>query len=136
MTYLVKPSTNSIVKYLMLTFGVEFGVYIVKKGKVRGDGRGRVKHIQLPINIHCFSDQWCLLESSGRSWVAQLVKRLTLGVGLDHDLMVCKFKPYFGLYADGSEPAWDSVSLSLPLPQSLPTSLALALSLKNKYINI
>ena len=31
-----------------------------------------------------------------------------------HDLVVCKFKPHVGLCADGAEPAWDSLSLSLP----------------------
>ena len=38
-----------------------------------------------------------------------------------HDLTVHGFKPCTGLWADGAEPAWDSLSLppSLPLPHSL-----------------
>ena len=41
--------------------------------------------------------------------------------GSGHDLMVCGFKPHVRLYADSTEPAWDSLSLSL------------SLSLKNKH---
>ena len=60
--------------------------------------------------------------------MAQLVNRLTLGVGSDHDLTVCEFEPYIGLCADGVEPAWDSLSPSLSTHLSLPLSLTLALS--------
>ena len=47
--------------------------------------------------------------------MAQSVKHLTLDLGSDHDLMVCEFEPHIGLCADGAEPAWDSVFLSLCL---------------------
>ena len=52
------------------------------------------------------------------TWVAQLVKRPTLGFGSGHDLTVRKFKPRVGLCADSAEPAWDPLSLSLLLPLS------------------
>ena len=52
------------------------------------------------------------LEIRG-TWVAQLVKRLTLGFGSGHDLTVCGIKPCVGLHALSAEPAWDSLSLSL-----------------------
>ena len=48
--------------------------------------------------------------------VAQSVKCPTLDLGSGHDLMVCEFKPLVGLCTDSTEPDWDSVSLSLPLP--------------------
>ena len=49
--------------------------------------------------------------------MAQLVKRLTLDFGSDHDLAVCEIEPGVGLCADTVEPAWDSLSLSLyPFP--------------------
>ena len=47
--------------------------------------------------------------------MAQLVKYLTLDFSSRHDLTVHGFKPQVGLCADGSEPAWDSLSLSLSL---------------------
>ena len=51
------------------------------------------------------------------AWAPQPVKHLTLDLGSDHDLMVHEFKPLIGLCADGTEPAWDSVSPSLcPAP--------------------
>ena len=49
----------------------------------------------------------------------QSAKRLTLGLGSGYNLMVRGFKPRAGLCADGTEPAWDSVSLSLSLPLAL-----------------
>ena len=64
-----------------------------------------------------------------KAWAAQLVECLTLDFGSGRDLTVCEFKPCLGLCADGSEPASDSLSLSL----SLPLSPVLALSLpRNK----
>ena len=54
--------------------------------------------------------------------MAQLVKRLTLDFGSGHDLTVHGFEPRVGLCADSAEPAWESLSLSLPC----------LLSLKNK----
>ena len=47
--------------------------------------------------------------------------------GLGHGLTVCEFKPRVGLCADSSEPGacfGFCVSLSLPLPHSLPVSLS------------
>ena len=63
------------------------------------------------------------------TWVAQLVKHLPLNLGSGLDLTVCEFKPCIGLCADGTEPAWDSLSLSLsPLMLSISLSLSLSLS--------
>ena len=61
--------------------------------------------------------------------MAQLVKRLTLGVGSGHDLAVCEVKPCVGLLADSVEPAWDSFS---PSP-SIARTRSLALSLKINF---
>ena len=56
--------------------------------------------------------------------MAQLVKRLTLGFGTGHALMVC-------LCVDSAEPAWDPLP---PLSLSAPTLLMLSLFLsQNKY---
>ena len=51
-------------------------------------------------------------EDSRGTWVAQSVKRPTLGFGSGHDLTVCGFEPRG---ADSVEPAWDSLSLC-PFP--------------------
>ena len=59
------------------------------------------------------------------AWVAQSFKRLILDFGSGHDLIVGKFEPHVRLWADRTEPAWDSVSLSL----SAPPLLALYFSL-------
>ena len=48
------------------------------------------------------------------NWMAQSVKRLTLDLSSGHDLVVHEFKPHVGLWADSAEPAWDSLSPSLP----------------------
>ena len=56
------------------------------------------------------------------TWVAQLVKRLTLGFGSGHNLTVREFKPCVGLCADSSEPAWDSLSPLLSARLSLSLS--------------
>ena len=48
--------------------------------------------------------------------MAQVVKHPTLDFGSGHDLAVCGFKPQIGLCADSEDPAWDSLSASLPLP--------------------
>ena len=45
---------------------------------------------------------------------------LTLDFGSGHDLTVRELEPRVRLRADGTEPAWDS--LSLPLPSSLALS--------------
>ena len=51
--------------------------------------------------------------------MAQSVKRLTLDFDSCHDLTVGEFEPRVRLCADSAEPAWDSLSPSLPL--SLPS---------------
>ena len=56
--------------------------------------------------------------------MVQSVKHLTLDLGSGHDLTVGKFKPRIGLCADGTKPAWDSVSPSLPLPCLCSLSLS------------
>ena len=58
--------------------------------------------------------------------MAQLVKRLILGFGSDHDLMVCEFELHVRLCADGAEPAWDSPSPSLFAPPPLMLSPSLS----------
>ena len=63
------------------------------------------------------------------AWVAQSVERLTLGFSSGHDLTVYELEPCVGLGAEGTEPAWDSLSPSLlPLPLPCSTSLCLSLS--------
>ena len=47
-------------------------------------------------------------------WLS-LVEHPTFDFGLGHPLMVCEFEPHIELCAGSVEPAWDSVSLSLPL---------------------
>ena len=63
---------------------------------------------------------WGALERSfsrgtGR---AQSVERLILGFGSGRDLRIREFEPRVGLRAASAESAWDSLSLSLPLPCS------------------
>ena len=60
--------------------------------------------------------------------MAPLVERLTLGFGSGHELAVCEFEFHVGLCADGVEPAWDSLPLSLPLPCWLSLSLSLKIN--------
>ena len=60
--------------------------------------------------------------------MAQSVECPTLDLSSGHDLSVCEFEPCVGLYADTTEPAWDSVSPSL----SALFPLVLFLSLKNE----
>ena len=55
----------------------------------------------------------------GGAWVAQPVRRPTLGVGWGHDLVVREFKLRIRPLADSAEPAWDSLSLSLSAPPPL-----------------
>ena len=52
--------------------------------------------------------------------------------GSGHDLMVCRFEPCIGLYADSSEPGACSDSVSLFLCPSPARSRVLSFSLKNK----
>ena len=62
--------------------------------------------------------------------MAQSVKYLTLDFGIGHDLSVGEFEPHLWLCTDSMEPAWDSLSSSLPAPPQL-SLLSLSLS-KNK----
>ena len=57
----------------------------------------------------------------------QLVERLIPDFSSGHDLTVPEFEPRIGLWADSTEPAWDSLSPSLSL--SAPPLLALSFSL-------
>ena len=50
------------------------------------------------------------------AWGAQSDERLTLDLGSGRDLTVSGIKPRVRLCADSMGPAWDSLSLSLPLP--------------------
>ena len=74
------------------------------------------------------------MNPSEGSWTAQSVEHPTLDLGSGHDLTVCGFELHIGLCADGMEPAWDSLSLSLCLPPSLsaPPLFSLALSQNKK----
>ena len=62
--------------------------------------------------------------------MAQLVEHLTLDFGSGHDLWVREIEPCVQLYADSTEPAWDSLSPSLTAPPLLILSLSLSISLK------
>ena len=62
--------------------------------------------------------------------MARSVQCPALDCGSGHDLIVGGFELHIGLCADGAEPAWDSVSLSLcPSPPRV-CSLSVSLSLK------
>ena len=50
--------------------------------------------------------------------MSQSVKSPTLGLGTGRDLTVRETESRVGLCADGMEPAWDSLSPSLPLSLS------------------
>ena len=70
--------------------------------------------------------------------MAQAVKCPILDFSSGHDLAVHEIKPHIELYANSTEAAWDSLSLSLcpslahacdlSLPLSFPPSLSLSLS--------
>ena len=75
-------------------------------------------------------DQSQVEVAAGGTWVAQLVKRLTLDFSSGHDLTVREIEPRVGLCADTVEPAWDSRSFPLSLP--LPHSCSLSPPLKKK----
>ena len=52
--------------------------------------------------------------------MAQSVKCPTLDFGSGHDLTIREFEPHSRVCTDSTEPAWDSVSLSLdPSPLAL-----------------
>ena len=46
-------------------------------------------------------------------WASRLVKHPTLGLSLGHDVVVPEFEPHVRLRADGTEPAWNFVSLKI-----------------------
>ena len=48
--------------------------------------------------------------------MAQSVERLTLDFDSDHELTVHEIQLHYGVDADSTEPAWDSLSPPLPLP--------------------
>ena len=85
------------------------------------DGRA-----QKPENI----EEYQKLETTGGSWVAQLVKPLILDFGSSHDLTVGGIEPCIRLYADSVDPALLCI-LSLPLSAPPPFVHSLPLSLKN-----
>ena len=51
--------------------------------------------------------------------MTQSLERLTPDLSSGRDLTVRGIEPSMGLWADGAEPAWDPLSLSLPLLCSL-----------------
>ena len=57
---------------------------------------------------------------------------LALDIGSSHDLMVCGIKPCNGICAQSAEPAWKSLSLSVPPPLALLQTLSLKIKLKKK----
>ena len=60
------------------------------------------------------------------TWVAQSVKRPTIGFSSGHDLTFLEFEPHIGLHADSAESAWDSLSVSLSAPPLLSLSVSLS----------
>ena len=67
----------------------------------------------------CLTAQCKIKNRNDRgAWVAPSIKHLTLGLGSGRDLMVCGIEPHIRLCAAGVKPAWDFLSLSLPLPTS------------------
>ena len=71
-----------------------------------------------------------------RAWVAESVKLLTPDFRSGHDLTVCGIEPRVGLYTDGVEPAWDSLSLPLSLSFSLSLPLSCSCCLSLSKINV
>ena len=51
--------------------------------------------------------------------MVQSVECLTLDFGSGHDLIICGMEPCIRLYADSTDPAWDSLSPSLSAPPLL-----------------
>ena len=60
-----------------------------------------------------------LKTKNGGTWVAQWVKRPTLGFGSGRDLTVCESEPRIRLHAGGTDPAWDSLPPCLSAPHLL-----------------
>ena len=68
--------------------------------------------------------------------MAQAVKRLALGFGSGHDLMVRGFEPYKGLCSDRSCLGFSLLSLSLCPSPTRALSLSLSLKKKKKIDNL
>ena len=66
------------------------------------------------------------------AWVLQWVEGPALDFGSGQDLVAHGIKPPVWLCADGEEPAWDSLSLSLPLFLSLPLPSSKLINLEKK----
>lgn len=65
-----------------------------------------------------------------------MVECLPLDFSSGHDLTARGIEPCVGLRADLAQPAWDFLSLPLPLSSPLPLLLSQSLFLsQNKYIN-
>ena len=62
-------------------------------------------------------------QASRGAWVAQSVNLLALDFGSGHDLWVHEFEPHVRLWTDSTEPAWESLSLSLCPSPTLSRSL-------------
>ena len=75
-------------------------------------------------------------ERKRGAWMAQLVKRPTLDFGSGHDSAVVGIKPHIRLCTESVEPAWDSVSPSLPAPPLLmhASSFSLSLSINKHFL--
>ena len=71
---------------------------------------------QLNIDYVEWSHTFTPISNYQRHPVAQSVKHLALDFSSSHDLTVREFEPRIRLWADGAEPAWDSLSLSLSAP--------------------
>ena len=69
-----------------------------------------------PRNLRSITGFW-------GTWVTQLVKRPTLGVGSSHDHTICELKSHIGLLAVSMESVWDSLFPSLSAPLLLMLSL-------------
>ena len=69
------------------------------------------------------------------AWVAQSVKHPILDFSSGHNLAVCELEPHVRLHAVRSEPAWNSLCLSLCICPSPVHTLALSLSLKINKLN-
>ena len=68
----------------------------------------------LPLKGLCRFPILLSKEDIRGSWVAQSVKRPTLGFNSGHDLTDPEFKPCIRRHAGTVQPAWDSNSLSIP----------------------
>ena len=80
-----------------------------------------------------YQKKYILKDISWVSWVAQSIEQPTLDFGSSCDLSGSHgIEPCVGLCADSVEPAWDSPSLSLPLPHHV-CMLALSFQ-KNKHL--